>query len=418
MIITYNALACFIGRNFEINNRNKVKATERLSSGYRINRAADDAAGLAISEKLRGQVRGLRRAAENVQDGISLCQTADGALDQVQDILVRIRELSVQAANGAVYTEDDMQKINDEVKQLKKEINRVSVDTEFNRKKIFTVPFTIDFSDEVKVVKIFDANNGDPDDPDSYGGIIVSTPPSAGGEDIRIPWEDIDQNMVVKDPPITGRTVFREGTYTYDTGFCTLNIQCKEGSEPPEIKVTFPVNADANGINVAGQHIDWSQVFNEDDESILNHVGEEGIYYFKVGDGYASFYATEFDSLSELADSINAANSRYNRRYVNEYTGYDFDQAIDIMQSEGSSMRVNSTLYNLLINNKNLDLRLKADKSGIWIVRVNPDNGNEDELVGSKKTWAEMGIDDWNRGGYITDKKLYELYDGKWIDRW
>ncbi len=406
MIITYNALACFIGRNFEINNRNKVKATERLSSGYRINRAADDAAGLAISEKLRGQVRGLRRAAENVQDGISLCQTADGALDQVQDILVRIRELSVQAANGAVYTEDDMQKINDEVKQLKKEINRVSVDTEFNRKKIFTVPFTIDFSEEFKVVKIFDANNGDPDDPDSYGGIILSMPSAI--EDTRIPWKMIDRDMVTTDS--NGKTVFKEGTYTYDTGFCTLNIQCKEGSKPPEIKVVFPVNADDTGINVAGEHINWNQVFNEDDECILNHVGEEGIYYFKVGEGYASFYAPKFDSISDLANSINATNSRYNRRYVNEYTGYDFDQAIDIMDSEGSTMRVNSSLYNLLINNKDLDLRLKADETGIWIVMVKLDGTDGDTLEGSKKTWDDMGITSWDNGNYISDKKLYEYH--------
>ncbi len=108
---------------------------ERLSSGFRINRAADDAAGLAISEKMKTQIAGLEQAARNAADGISVIQTAEGALDEVEAMLQRMRELSVQAANG-VNTDEDRKAIQDEINELNKEINRVSETTEFNTKKL------------------------------------------------------------------------------------------------------------------------------------------------------------------------------------------------------------------------------------------------------------------------------------------
>ncbi|WP_047153533.1 flagellin N-terminal helical domain-containing protein [Aneurinibacillus tyrosinisolvens] len=111
------------------------KALEKLSSGLRINRAADDAAGLAISEKMRGQIRGLNQAERNAQDGISLIQTAEGALGEVHDMLSRMRELSVQAANGTL-TDSDRSTIQDEINQLRQQIDRVGNDTQFNTKKL------------------------------------------------------------------------------------------------------------------------------------------------------------------------------------------------------------------------------------------------------------------------------------------
>ena len=111
------------------------KSLERLSSGFRINRAADDAAGLAISEKMKTQIAGLEQAARNAADGISVIQTAEGALDEVEAMLQRMRELSVQAANG-VNTDEDRAAIQDEIDQLNEEITRVSETTEFNTKKL------------------------------------------------------------------------------------------------------------------------------------------------------------------------------------------------------------------------------------------------------------------------------------------
>lgn len=124
---------------------------ERLSSGFRINRAADDAAGLAISEKMKTQIAGLEQASRNAADGISVIQTAEGALDEVEAMLQRMRELSVQAANG-VNTDEDRSAIQDEIDQLNEEINRVSETTEFNTKKLLNG--TVDrrsYSDNEKI---------------------------------------------------------------------------------------------------------------------------------------------------------------------------------------------------------------------------------------------------------------------------
>ncbi|MGA1847562.1 flagellin, partial [Deferribacter abyssi] len=111
------------------------KSLERLSSGLRINHAADDASGLAISEKLRSQISGLKRATMNAQDGISMLQTAEGALEEVSSMLQRMRELAVQASNGT-YTTNDRVELQKEIEQLKAEINRISSATEFNTKKL------------------------------------------------------------------------------------------------------------------------------------------------------------------------------------------------------------------------------------------------------------------------------------------
>jgi flagellin len=115
------------------NNSKASSSIEKLSSGLRINSAADDAAGLAISEKMRSQVRGLDQASRNAQDGISMIQTAEGALDETESIIQRMRELSVQASNDT-YTDDDRNAIQDEINQLTSEIDRISSDTEFNNK--------------------------------------------------------------------------------------------------------------------------------------------------------------------------------------------------------------------------------------------------------------------------------------------
>ncbi|MEG0615735.1 MAG: flagellin [Oscillospiraceae bacterium] len=134
MIIQHNLSAINAHRQGEINKSNVSKSLEKLSSGYRINRAGDDAAGLAISEKMRGQISGLGQAVRNAQDGISLIQTAEGGLGETHSILQRMRELSVQSANGTYDDTTDRKQINKEMNSLKAEIDRISTSTEFNGK--------------------------------------------------------------------------------------------------------------------------------------------------------------------------------------------------------------------------------------------------------------------------------------------
>jgi flagellin len=120
-----------------VNTQTQAKSAEKLSSGYKINRAADDAAGLAMSEKMRRQIRGLTQASSNAQDGISMVQTAEGALNEVHDMLQRINELAVKGENGTL-TSSDRSYINSEVKQLMSEIDRVASTTTFNERKLLT----------------------------------------------------------------------------------------------------------------------------------------------------------------------------------------------------------------------------------------------------------------------------------------
>ena len=135
MIINHNLNAMNAHRNMGSTTVSQGKSMEKLSSGLRINRAGDDAAGLAISEKMRSQIRGLNQASRNAQDGISMIQTAEGALSETQAIGQRMRELAVQSANGT-YTDEDRELINQEFNQLKSEIDRIANDTEFNGSKV------------------------------------------------------------------------------------------------------------------------------------------------------------------------------------------------------------------------------------------------------------------------------------------
>ena len=135
MVVQHNMQAANASRVLNVTANQQAKSTEKLSSGYKINRAADDAAGLSISEKMRKQIRGLDRASTNAQDGVSAVQTAEGALSEVHSMLQRMNELAVQAANGT-NSSVDVQSIQDEVKQLNTEITRIADTTDFNGKKM------------------------------------------------------------------------------------------------------------------------------------------------------------------------------------------------------------------------------------------------------------------------------------------
>lgn len=140
MVVKHNITAMNSNCMFNLTNKSQAKSTEKLSSGYKINRAADDAAGLSISEKMRRQIRGLTQASSNAADGISCVQTAEGALNEVQDMLQRMNELAVKGANGTLTT-DDRSYITMEVRQLMSEIDRVQSTTTFNEQNLLDGTF-------------------------------------------------------------------------------------------------------------------------------------------------------------------------------------------------------------------------------------------------------------------------------------
>ncbi|MBN1697810.1 MAG: flagellin [Spirochaetales bacterium] len=148
MIINHNMSAIFAHRQLKFNNLEVSKDMEKLSSGYRINRASDDASGLAVSEKMRTQIRGMLRAEKNAQDGISFIQTAEGYLQESQNILQRIRELAIQSSNG-IYSDEDRLQIQVEVSQLVDEVNRVASHAQFNGMNLLTGRFARDMGENL-----------------------------------------------------------------------------------------------------------------------------------------------------------------------------------------------------------------------------------------------------------------------------
>ncbi len=143
MIINHNMSALYASRELNIHNGLIQKNIEKLSSGMRINKAGDDASGLAVSEKLRGQIQGLNQAKRNIQNGVSFIQTTEGYLQETEDILHRVRELAVQSANG-VYTQEDRMQIQVEVSQLVDEVNRIASHAQFNGMNMLTGTFAKD----------------------------------------------------------------------------------------------------------------------------------------------------------------------------------------------------------------------------------------------------------------------------------
>ncbi len=148
MVINHNLSAMFAQRTQKFNNFGIEKNMEKLSSGMRINRAGDDASGLAVSEKMRAQIKGLNRAEQNAQDGISFIQTTEGYLQESQDILHRLRELAIQASNG-IYTAEDRMQIQVEVSQLVDEVNRIASHAQFNGLNMLTGRFARETGENV-----------------------------------------------------------------------------------------------------------------------------------------------------------------------------------------------------------------------------------------------------------------------------
>lgn len=230
-IVAHNMLAMNANRQFNIINKNKAKSTEKLSSGYRINRAADDAAGLSISEKMRRQIRGLSQGIDNTEDGISLCQVADGALAEVTEMLHRITELSVQSANGT-YTDEDRKAIQEEISQIQQEIDRIGETTEFNERKIFTGQTGTKIIPAV--CEPCTASNltvtGTPTDTTAMKYSISANSTGFSINSDTFTWSDFKNGSnTLSDTPITG------GTYTFDYHGFTLSLSADNNAKLDDI---------------------------------------------------------------------------------------------------------------------------------------------------------------------------------------
>ena len=213
MRINTNVMALNAQNKLTVNQGNVEKSIQKLSSGLRINSAADDAAGLAISEKMRAQIRGLDQAESNAQDGISLLQTAEGALQQTTDILQRMRELVIKAQNTGVLTEEDKTSISNELTTLRDEIDRISTSTTFNGKKLLdgSMAATASKTDLAGALRVDGSNAVDGEYTIAWDGAKNTLKATVGGKDYYA-------DQVFDGVSITGKVTFSELKLNVDFG--------------------------------------------------------------------------------------------------------------------------------------------------------------------------------------------------------
>ena len=290
MVISHNLLAMNAQRQFNITGTNKKKSTEKLASGYKINRAADDAAGLAISEKMRRQIRGLDQGARNTEDGISLLQVADGALSEVHDMLHRMSELSIQAANGT-NTDSDREAIQQEISQIKSEIDRISDTTEFNTRKLFkddgsgttgSYSYIIGYNEETKTIthdvdktmQLSCSISGTPTDA-SAATYIVSI--GANGLNINsvenaVSWANIKDN--------SGNSINLDnvsaGNYHFDYKGIRVDFSVSEEITGDELK------AGLNGLSWSTKEVDGGAMSYEVNATLTGYYNLPGLHEMTI----------------------------------------------------------------------------------------------------------------------------------------
>ena len=254
IVVAHNLMAMNADRQFNITGKKKAKNVEKLSSGYKINRAADDAAGLSISEKMRHQIRGLHQAMSNIEDGVNFCKVADGALNEVHNILGRIGELAVQAAND-VNDEEDRKAIDNEVQELKGEMKKIFHDTQFNGKHYWIQPYIPEVSGRPDDIKVFQSDTSSTLSPSAdtngYGGVIVNG--------VRYSWDDLgiavdsegylseaDNGEGIKD--YTGNEIFQWRSSPSDIDENGNTVLSRD--VVPNIRRLYEWSADGTGIYV------------------------------------------------------------------------------------------------------------------------------------------------------------------------
>ena len=319
MIISHNMMAMNAMRQYNIVTDGKKKNTEKLSSGYKINRAADDAAGLAISEKMRRQVRGLTQASQNVQEGIGFVQTADGALDEIDDMLQRINELSVKAATDTL-SDDDREKIDSEVQHIKAEMNRVFADTTFNDRKIWDPDVEdrkiIGYEKEQALTVAYRSNTFDITNENS--GIIPNNSyiqVLADGTGLSFSWNGHDGNTYTTDK-ITWED-YENQNYSVQGSDLYNDPKFYASDGSPLIDFTYKV----------------SPIEEATTEDIIDSINNISIYVGHSASIRARFEDTSGNAVATSLISGVGAGITYNAAYKSQINGtanpYSFDAGVD-----------------------------------------------------------------------------------------
>lgn len=378
MIIQHNLIANFSNRQLGINSTNKAKSMEKLGSGYRISRAADNAAELSISEKMRGQIRGLNQASQNMQDGLSLLQTADGAYNEVHSILQRMRELSVQSATDT-YTDEDRGLINDEYQALKKEVNRISRQTEFNTQKIINDD-TVSVGGTPEDIKIFTTND------DKYGGIVY--------QGVRYDWSKFilsggTDTLAAANP--------KDGDYILETVHGTKLYFTKEkGTNIPDISKKYDIQADSSKIQIDDYTYSWSDILGEDGSPLNKANPQEGLYSLAHKGSQIGFYVVSGDTFDDVIDNLKASGAGSKSSWESKIDSTQNIKAVYDLQRITTSIAITNSKK----DNVDSPSIIHADTTGIWL--------NNNAAV----AWGDL---DFNPPFYNGSSKGVDFTTGKGI---
>lgn len=448
--IQNNILAINAERQFGINRKKKEKSAEKLASGYKINRAADDAAGLSISEKMRRQIRGLQKGKENITDGISWVQTGDGAMEEIAQMMHRMEELAVKGANGTLQAVDRAA-IDEEIKQLKREINDIAKWTTFNEKKIFdNDQIDIDIEGTMNDLQIYDASYDDVTGEVTYGGFLFR------GQ--RISWDTIDPDMVSYDAN-TNQQIFKGGSYEFrDKDGFHFHVDCEPGAAVPEITRTVKVEAYDGGITIDGIAIPWGNLYDEEGRT-AEQVCHDGTWYADYEGLTIAYYFPDgtIGSRQDMIDAISSLNTHESKvRYHLEqtYAGPSAEQAVDVVkvdqlrlsnhlvydllhlgnhdqiQSDGTTVNPHEVGYldendqfSVIVKAGKADLNDPTSRDGIWLeyeYKCKYQDANGDiventtrvEAENSYRTWEDMGLKDWFNGYDVKGERFEYIYTG------
>lgn len=349
-IVAHNILAMNAQRMYGINTNSKKKSAEKLSSGYKINRAADDAAGLSISEKMRKRIRGLNQGSDNLKDGVSLCQTADGALMEVEDMIHRINELAIKAANGT-NSQSDREDINSEISELKEEMTRVFNTTKFNETYIFKAPYVPDVQGEPTDYELFNGPDGS-----TPAGVLINHKRYTFGE-LGVPAsaaEDWIKEIVDPDNPDE-----------------LIRLRLKAGDSRENLHRVYVMTADTTGIKINNLYAGlWDSTIREDGKNIS--------FTYR---GMDISIQTESEERSVIIDRLRGDNITENSWDAIPIEG---DSGLAVTSGQ------DSMVYNVTNGNKN-DIeswryRIVADEEGIGLEQT----AGNDGLTHTKKKWEDF----------------------------
>lgn len=367
------------------------KTTEKLSSGYHINRAADDAAGLCISENMRRQIRGLNRAARNVMDGISYCNVADGALAEIHSMLGRMMELSVESANGT-NSDMDRNSINQEVQQLKAEMDRTFRSTTFNDKKIWMIPMVPVATGDVRDFAVYNAS----DSLGSYAGGIEYKNHRYSWEELGIAYDRATQTFQETKEVSSLAFLIDDGSTSvddYNGGVkADFSIRVKKGQPLSSVEKKYSWSTNAQGILIDNCFLDGSNMAEGDTSwgTIGIVPGQkvwEGTYSFEYYGMKVSFdVPTGGLDWDEFVDEISNTGACVD--WHSTYAGVSSRDSATI-KSMTSEVKIDAGTKDLINES---GYTVSADKDG---VAVEYDNG----VTSTKTEWKD--IKDDNLGCYI-----------------